>query len=130
MSRRESGYALLTALLVIFLLSVALAVLAVSLQIRLRTTTDDARRVVLSALSDAAVAEAVANLAQSAYYSGAPEHPFGGGWIASQVEPAGASLFTVTATATYKGRQRVVEATVFRSPGEAVQVRRWRRVQG
>ncbi|HEX9945568.1 MAG TPA: hypothetical protein VGG03_26440 [Thermoanaerobaculia bacterium] len=129
MSRRESGYALLTALLVILLLSVALALLAASLQVRMRTTIDDEQRVVLSALSDAAVAEAVANLAQSAYYSGAPRHEFGKGWIESRVESLGPGIFEVVATATYKGRQRVVQAEVFRAPGTA-RVRCWRRVRG
>jgi hypothetical protein len=126
---REEGYALVTALLVIFLLAVALALLAASLQLRLRTTIDDAQRVVVSALADAAVAEAAANLAQSADYPGSPEHPFGGGTIASRIEPVSSSVFRVVATAAYRGRQRVVEATVFREPGTA-SVRRWRRLRG
>jgi type II secretory pathway pseudopilin PulG len=128
-SRRESGYALLTALLVIFLLAVALALLAASLQLRMRTTIDDAQRVTLSALSDAALAEALANLAQSASYSGSPEHDFGGGRIESQVASVSPGIFEVVATATYQGRQRVVQAEVFRAPGVA-RVRWWRRVRG
>jgi len=127
--RRERGYALVMALLVIFLLAVALSLLAASLQLRLRTTLEDAQRVALSALSDAAVAEALANLAQSASYRGAPAHPFGGGRIASRVEPLGANVFRVIATATYRGRQRVVVAAVVRTPGTA-SVLRWRRLRG
>lgn len=130
MSRRgEAGYALLTALLVILLLSIALGLLAASLQLRLRLVREDAESVILSALSDAAVAEAVANLAQSAYYSGAPEHEFGGGRIASRVEPLGVGIFEVIATAAYAGRTRIVEAEVIRAPGTA-RVRRWRRAPG
>ena len=56
-------------------------------QLRMRIVREDAETVILSGLSDAAVAEAVANLAASAYYSGSPEHTFGDGKIASTVEP-------------------------------------------
>ena len=129
MSRRESGFALMTALVVILLLSIALGLLAASLQLRLRLVREDAESVILSALSDAAVAEAVAHLAQSAYYSGSPEHAFGGGRIASRVEPVGVGVFAVTATAAFARRTRVVEAEVVRAPGTA-RVRRWRRTRG
>ena len=128
-AHREEGYALVTALLVIFLLAVALGLLAASLNLRLRTTIDDAQRVVLSALSDAAVAEAVAVLVQQADFRGAPEHGLGGGSISSRVEPVSANVFRIVATATYKGRQRVVEATVLRAAGET-SVLRWRRLRG
>ncbi len=123
----ESGYALLTALLVIFLLSIALSLLAASLQLRMRIVREDAETVILSGLSDAAVAEAVANLAASAYYSGSPEHTFGDGKIASTVEPESPGLFNVVATATYAGRKRAVQVEIFRAPGVA-HVRRWRRL--
>ena len=130
MSRRgEAGYALLTATLVIFLLSIALGLLAESLQLRLRLVREDGESVILSALADAAVAEAVANLAQSASYSGSPEHEFGGGEISSQATSMGPGLFEVTATATYRNRKRMVEAEVFRASGTA-RVRRWRRLPG
>jgi type II secretory pathway pseudopilin PulG len=127
--RGESGFALLTALLVIVLLSIALGLLAASLQLRMRMVRDDAESVLLSALSDAALAEALANLAQSAYYSGSPEHKFGGGLIASRVEPAGTGVFDVIATAAFAGRTRIVQAEVLRTPGTA-RVRRWRRAPG
>jgi hypothetical protein len=127
--RGEAGYGLLTALLVLFLLSVALALLAGSLQLRMRLVREDAQTVILTALSDAAVAEAVANLVQSPDYQGAPEHEFGQGKIATQVQSRGPGLFDVIAVATYAGRTRTVEAEVFRAPGIA-RVRRWRRLPG
>ena len=130
MSRRgESGYALLMALLVILLLSIALGLLAESLQLRLRLVREDAENVILSALSDAAVAETVANLTRSADYPGVPEHEFGGGKIASRVLPLGAGFYNVVATATYGHRTRTVEAEVFRPPDKAARVRRWRRLR-
>lgn len=126
----ESGFALMTAVVVILLLSIALGLLGASLQLRMRLVRQDGVHVVLSALSDAAVAEAVAHLAESAYYSGAPEHEFGGGRIASQVRPMGPTLFAVTATAEYAGGKRIVEVEVLRPPGASPWVRRWRRLPG
>jgi Tfp pilus assembly protein PilX len=127
--RGETGFALLTALLVLFLLATALALLAASLQLRMRLTREDAESVILSGLADAALAEAAANLAQSAFYSGAPAHDFGNGRIQSQVQLVSPGLFDVVATATYDGRHRVVEAQIFRAPGIA-RVLRWRRLPG
>lgn len=122
--RREAGYVLLTALLVVFLLSIALGLLAASLQLRMRLVKDDAETVILTALSDAAVAEAVANLARSSFYSGTEEHELGGGTIGSRAEQTGENVFLVKATATYNGRKRDVAAEVVRAPG-ATRVRRW-----
>ncbi|MFY9824720.1 MAG: hypothetical protein WAM82_25305 [Thermoanaerobaculia bacterium] len=128
--RGEAGFGLLMALMVLFLLSIALALLAGSLQIRMRLVREDAETVILTALSDAAVAEAVANLAQSSGYPGSPAHEFGHGKITSVVTPIGLGLFDVVATATYANRTRTVEAEVFRAPGVVAHVRRWRRVPG
>ncbi|MBW8874073.1 MAG: hypothetical protein JF614_03855 [Acidobacteria bacterium] len=127
--RGEAGFGLLMALMVVLLLSIALALLAASLQLRMRLVREDAQTVVLTALADAAVAEAVANLAQNPGYAGAPAHDFGHGKIATQVNSLGPGLFDVVATATYAGRARTVEAEVFRAPGIA-RVRRWRRLPG
>jgi hypothetical protein len=128
--RGHSGYALLTALVVILLVSIALGLLGASLQLRMRLVREDGVHVVLAALSDAAVAEAMAHLAASADYSGSPMHDFGGGRIASEVSPADTGLFTVLATAEYAGSKRIVEAEVVRPPGAAPRVRRWRRLPG
>jgi Tfp pilus assembly protein PilX len=127
--RGEAGFGLLMALMVLFLLSIALALLAGSLQLRMRLVREDAQTVILTGLSDAAVAEAVANLAQNASYGGEPAHDFGHGKIATAITPVGPGLFDVVATATYASRTRTVEAEVFRAPGVA-QVRRWRRLPG
>ena len=118
------------ALMVIFLLSIALALLAESLQIRMRLVREDAETVILTALSDAAVAEAVANIAQNPGYTGAPAHDFGHGKLSTEVSSLGSGLFEVVATATYAGRTRTVEAEVFRAPGIVAHVRKWRRLPG
>jgi hypothetical protein len=117
------------ALLVLFLLAIALSLLAASLQIRMRLAREDAESVILGGLSDAAVAESLANLAQSSYYSGSPLHAFGDGKIGSEVTPVSPGVYKVLATATYASRKRVVQATVLRSPGHA-RVQQWRRVTG
>ncbi|HSS77545.1 MAG TPA: hypothetical protein VLV54_12470 [Thermoanaerobaculia bacterium] len=127
--RGEAGFGLLMALMVLFLVSIALALLAGSLQLRMRLVREDAETVILTALSDAAVAEAVANLAQDPGYAGAREHDFGHGKIATRISSPAPGLFDVIATATYAGRTRIVEAEVFRAPGVA-RVRRWRRLPG
>ena len=127
--RKESGYALLMALLVLFLLAIALSLLATGLQVRMRLAREDAESVILGGLSDAAVAESLANLAQSAYYSGTSMHAFGDGQIGSQVTKVSPGVFNVVATATYATRKRAVQVLVLRTPGY-VQVQRWRRLTG
>jgi type II secretory pathway component PulK len=127
--RAERGYALLAALLVLFLLSTALAILGTSLQLRIRLVRDDGQKIILGALSDAALAEALANLAQSPDYTGAPEHDFGGGRIASRVTSLGPGSYRVVATAAFAGRKSVVEAAVAREPGRA-RVTSWARRPG
>jgi type II secretory pathway pseudopilin PulG len=128
--RGESGTALVMALLVLFLLSIALALLAESLQLRMRLARDETEAVVLGSLSDSALEEAMAELQQDPNYTGTSKHDFGGGTIKSVVEPLGSpGLYDITGTATYAGHRRVVEIQVFRSGG-GVSVRHWRRVPG
>jgi hypothetical protein len=117
------------ALLVLFLLSVVLALLAESLLLRMRMARDEAETVAVGSLSDSALEEAMAELALDPYYSGAPKHDFGGGTLQTEVQLLGPGLYDVKATAVYAGRHRVVEAQVFRAAG-AVTVRHWRRVPG
>ena len=127
--RRESGVALLMALLVLFLLAIALSLLATSLQIRMRLAREDAESVILGGLSDAAVAESLAHLAESAYYSGSSLHTFGDGQIGSEVTTVSPGVYNVVATATYANRKRAVQVLVVRTPGYA-RVARWRRLTG
>jgi hypothetical protein len=127
--RGESGTALMMALLVLFLLSVVLSLLAESLLLRMRMARDEAESVAVGSLSDSALEEAMAELALDPNYRGASKHGFGGGTLQSTVESLGPGLYDITATATYGRRHRVVEAQVFRGGG-GVSVRHWRRVPG
>ncbi len=121
----EKGFALLTAVFVLFLLSVVLALMGASLHLRLRLVRQEAETLSLAALSDAALAEAVANLATNTSFRGRPEHPYGGGLLTSRVEFLAPHRYRVTARAEYAGRGREVEAEVLRSPG-LTRVLRWR----
>jgi type II secretory pathway pseudopilin PulG len=114
-------------LLAVLLLSIALALVAASLQLRMRLVRQEAQSLTLTALSDAALAETLAWLTQSSFYQGVPEHAFGNGRYRSHVRILAPGRYEVIATATYAGRQRIVEAEVVRPPGSPAQVVRWRR---
>lgn len=126
MSRKEDGFALPGALLALLLLSVALALVAASLQLRMGLVQRESRSLTLTALSDAALAEALARLSEDAAFRGTPEHAFGGGTLENEVHPISGVQFDITASATYAGRKRVVEAGVLRPPGQTARVVQWR----
>jgi hypothetical protein len=123
----EEGYALLLALFVLFILAFALALLGESLAWRMRLVRQEAQTVALVALADAALAETLSNLAAAPAFPGVPEHPFGGGTVASSVQPLGPRRYRVVATATYATRKRAVEALVTRD-ASGTQVTAWRRL--
>jgi Tfp pilus assembly protein PilV len=127
-SRREAGFALPGALLALLLLSVALALVAASLQLRMRLVQRESRTLTLTALSDAALADALARLSEDEAFRGSPAHAFSAGTLANEVHPISKVQFTVMATASYAGRERVVEADVVRPPGQTARVVRWRLV--
>jgi hypothetical protein len=123
---RERGYALLAALVVLLLVSISLAILATALQIRMRLVRQETEALQLGALSDAALAEALYSLTYDADFAGNPEHPFGPGRLASQVEKLGPDHYRVLATGIYAGQRRTVEAEVVRG-GRGAHVVRWAR---
>ncbi len=125
MSRKENGFALPGALLALLLLSVALALVAASLQLRMRLVLRESRFLTLTTLSDAALAEALAHLSESASFRGLARHDFGDGTLKSEIRPISGVLFEVTATATYAGKARIVEATALRPPGQTARVVHW-----
>lgn len=127
MMRRDTGFVLASVLLAILLLSIALALVAASLQLRMRLVRREAQSVTLTALSDAALAETLAELGEDAYYHGVPEHGLGPGRLRSEVRFLSPGRYEVVATATYAGRERTVEAEVLRPAGDSPRVVRWRR---
>ncbi len=127
MSKRDDGFALAAVLLAILLLSIGLALVAASLQLRMRLVRREAQSVTLTALSDAALAETLAELGEDAYVHGVPEHGLGPGRLRSEVRFLSPGRYEVVATATYAGRERTVEAEVLRPAGDSPRVLRWRR---
>jgi hypothetical protein len=141
--RSEAGYALLTSLLVLFLVSVSLALLGAALQLRMKLVQHEVAGVHLVALADGALSETLANLYADPAFAGVAEHPLGRGRIKSRVESLGSGLYRVWATAIHAGKVRDVYAEVSRTvrirevltsegvrkrPEVRVTVTRWRRV--
>ena len=121
---RQSGHALFVTLIVLVLVGMAGAVLTLAVGLQLRIARDETQRIQLVALSDAALAEAFASLEWSPGFSGADEHEFGPGTIASQVWPPDPldplvppNTRWVTATASLpNGRALHVQARVLLLP--------------
>ena len=127
MVRRDDGFALASVLLAILLLSIGLALVAASLQLRMGLVRQEARSVTLTALSDAALAETLAELSEDATFPGVLEHELGPGRLRSKVWLVYPGRYEVVATAIYAGRRRTVEAEVLRPLGAPARVVRWRR---
>lgn len=127
-ARKDSGFALLVALLVVFLVSVALSLIAVSLALRMKMAREEAHSTTLTTLCDAALAEALASVA-AGQVGGAGSHAFGNGTIASQVTTVGTNQYLVTASATFGGRSRRVQAVVIRD-AQGTRVVHWQRLTG
>lgn len=117
----------MTALFVLLLVSIAVGLLAGSLGRQLRQLQQEALALELRALSDAALAEALAELGRDRNFAGLPEHSFDRGAIASEVEPLGPNLYFVRASARLGVRRRTIEAEV-RRVAEELRVSEWRRV--
>jgi hypothetical protein len=124
---RDAGFALASVLLAILLLSIGLALVAASLQLRMGLIRQEARSITLTALADAALAETLAELSADAFFHGVPEHELGPGRLRSEVRFLSPGRYQVVATAIYAGRRRTVEAEVLRPPGAPARVVRWRR---
>jgi hypothetical protein len=124
----EAGFALAVTLLAVFLSSVAVAVIFLSLAVRLRSIQQETRGVTLTTLCDAALAQTLAGLAQGGS-SGVAPYTFAGGTIASQVQTVDSTHLVVTATAQFGGKGRTVVATVERDDS-GTRVVAWRRLSG
>lgn len=108
--RRESGQALLVALIALVLIGAALALVAGLLVGRMNRVQERTRDTALLALSDAAVAETLADLAAWPSSPGVARRALGGGTIESRVAHGAGGTFTVVATAAYQGGALTVEA--------------------
>jgi hypothetical protein len=104
------------------------ALVAVSVDSAMRGVRHELRSLKLTALTDAALAEALAHLAQSPTFAGSGEHPFGGGVLGSQVLQVGSKRWRVESWARYRGLVRRVRVDV-RQTVDGYAISGWRRVE-
>lgn len=124
--RRESGQALLFALLALLIASMAAALVAEDLWLRERALQEEAGRVRLRGLLDGALADALARVADRRPLRA--EEVWGDGeTTARRVRDLGDNRFLLRVTATYKARRGAAEAEVWLTVDGPL-VQSWRRV--
>lgn len=126
-SRRRagsSGHVLLVALFVIAMTMAASAILAGALGHRMWLVRQDARHLHLTALADAGVARALAELSRDPSYRGTERAvPLGDGTYAVAVRPSGPFTVAIEVRATYGGGGRAARAEATLRP--SLEVTRW-----
>lgn len=99
-ARGERGFALLLALFVALMASAAMMLAVTALKVEWDETRNEARRIRLDAMVDAAIAETLADR----YLFPVDRRPFAGGWIESRLDRRPAGRAVVTALAGLGGR--------------------------
>ena len=124
---RESGVALIFAIVALAIVAFMVAVVAASIQPRITTHTHLERTIRLTALVDSAMATTLAELAVDRFVSGFEERTLGEGVISSTVKQI--SLYEVEVVA--QGRARGWRATVVARVNveKGPRVMRWHRFQ-
>jgi hypothetical protein len=117
---KESGVALLWALLATTAVAGSVLLVAAVVASRQPSSRYDYRSVVLTALSDAAVAETLAELDADPAFPGIEARTFGAGRISSTVATTPFGLRLVSAVGEYQGWQSVVRVEVAMEPGPRV----------
>ena len=118
---RDPGYALVIALFVLAAMMAAGAMIAGSLTYRMALLREETRGLQLTALADAALAQALAELSLDANYPGSQgPRPFADGTIATVAYGIGAQRVAVEVRATYQGGGRAARAEVNLLPLEVL----------
>lgn len=126
-TRRESGQVLIVALVTALLVGVAASLVAASLALEARHAIAEGKRVRLTAIADAAVAEALAHLSVDQGFPGEPEGELGGGSYESSIHNLGPGLLEIRVVARVGGRQRRVRVVArLRHGGPRVEL--WQRL--
>lgn len=128
--RRDEGSALVVALLVLLLTSLAGALVAAELAVILRSGREDADRVRLRALLDAGTADALARLAEEPWSRGGEVELDGGRARSEILLGDDDDLRIVRVEASFRARTVVAELEVRRKEGDLPRVLSWRRVAG
>lgn len=116
--KSQRGHGLVLALVVIFVMMTALGLLASSMRLGMKEVRREMGTVSLIALTDAAVAESLAHLADDDRFGGVEEYRFGRGSISSEVLRLGSGRVEVVARASYGGRQRELRVEVQLTAGQ------------
>lgn len=111
-------------MIVMVLVTAAASTLATHYGFRARLNTQEARRIHLVALTDAAVAESIAKLSENPGFAGVQQRSFGGGRLASDIERLSAERRSVVATASYRGWTRRVRVQIRLRMG-SIEIESW-----
>jgi hypothetical protein len=122
---RESGQALLFALLALFIASMAAAFVAEDLALRERALQEESVRMRLRAMLDGALADALARIAVKAPIE--RELRWGAGRTTAEEEEIGALRVRLRIVASYAGRRAAVDAVVQKSLSRPPRVVEWHR---
>lgn len=125
---RESGHALLLALMIIVLVGVAGTILTTTLGLHLKLARDESQRIQLVAMSDAAVAESLAEMAADPGFGGLGRREFGPGQIESVIEILGPNRRRIIATSMLAGGLQLRVAAEVRLQGKDIVVTSWQRL--
>ena len=127
--KRERGYALVTALVVIALMMSAGALLAASLQYRMSLLRREVQDIHLNALTDAGLAFALDGLSATHDWPGAGEQPLGDGTFAVEVEMGDEVMTRIVTVSAARGPSgRAARAVVRLSDYFPPRVIAWRPV--
>lgn len=99
-------------MIILLLVASAAMIVAAHFGFRARLASQESRRIHLVAMTDAAIAESLANLNQSSSYRGVPEREFGGGTIATEITSLPDNRRQILASARYRGWDRRVRMRV------------------
>ncbi len=128
-SGRERGSALVFALATLTLIAITIAAVTAEIQTRGAGVVIEERSVRLTALSDAAMAETLAELSEKGIaFTGVAERPVEGGTMSSSVRIISAREVEVLAVGSRGGWSSVIRAKV--SFGRGPRVVWWQRTQG
>ena len=129
MSRQERGSALVFALATLTLIAITIAAVTAEIQTRGAGVVIEERSVRLTALSDAAMAETIAELSDKGIaYAGIAERRVEGGTMTSSVRVISAWEVEVLAVGSRNGWSSVIRAKVSLQYGPKVVW--WQRTQG
>jgi len=111
-------------MIIMVLVASAVTLLATHYGFRARLASQEARRIHLVALTDAAIAESLAKLSVSAGFGGVSQREFGGGTFASEIESIPPHRRVIVASASYRGWTRQIRVQVRLHMG-SIEVESW-----